>query len=197
MARFVIVALLLSLTACASTAKLRLAELEELAAMLPGRWDNTAQQLAEDSSGAGKREAIALAIVPVYAPFLGDHVFYAQEMSAEDPRRVFGQRLFVLEVVGDDQLVQRTLALADPGRWRNGHENSDLFKSLMPQDVRGAGGCPIEWSKTGDGFAGATPKGRCAPAARAELTPLEYAVGIDDGRRADDSMYRFRRAAVP
>jgi len=160
---------LLALAGCSNDVKLRKAELQQLGTLLPGRYDNRAQ--AEAAGGTGDA-ALELNIVPIYAPFLSDHVFYVQENALGDPRRVLAQRLFVFDLVDEKRIVQRTLGFAEPMRWRDGHMNTDLFKGMMGQDVgAAAGACLLEWSLGTESFAGksASP-GTCSGTARAELT---------------------------
>ena len=88
-------------------------------------------------------------IAPVQAPLVGDHVFYVQEMAADDPRRVLSQRLYVLNSVPDSESSAMTqLDFAEPSRWRNGHENRDLFRGLLMQDLRVRTGCDLLWKKS-------------------------------------------------
>ncbi len=65
----------------------------QLLAALPGSYDNLAQSRAEPRPSRRCR----LMIAPVQAPLVGDHVFYVQEMAADDARRVLAQRLYVRE----------------------------------------------------------------------------------------------------
>ena len=78
-------------------------------------------------------------IVPVQAPLVGDHVFYVQEMAADDPRRVLAQRLYVVKACRSrEQAVLTQLDFNEPARWRDGHLRRDLFRSLLMQDLRAA-----------------------------------------------------------
>lgn len=155
---------------CTNDVKLRKAELQQLATLIPGRYDNREQAGAAPEAGADA--ALELNIVPIYAPFLSDHVFYVQENAFGDPRRVLSQRLFVFDVSGDAAILQRVLGFAEPNRWRDGHLNTDLFKGLMTQDVGvAAGACRLEWTLGAEAFTGkAASPGTCIGASRAELT---------------------------
>jgi hypothetical protein len=158
---------------CTNDVKLRQAELQQLASILPGTYDNREQAQAGGAQTEGGAEtALELSIVPIYAPFLSDYVFYVQENAFGDPRRVLSQRLFVFDVAGDARIVQRTLAFAEPNRWRDGHRNTDLFKGLMSQDVgAAAGACSLAWTLGADAFTGkAASPGTCIGVSRAELT---------------------------
>jgi hypothetical protein len=165
--------LALAATGCTNDVKLREAELQQLAAILPGRYDNREQPPPEGAQGAaGAEVALELNIVEIYAPFLSNHVFYVQENAFGDPRRVLSQRLFVFDVAGDARIRQRTLGFAEPNRWRDGHLNTDLFKGLMGQDVgAAAGACALEWTLGPESFTGKAPSaGTCIGVSRAELT---------------------------
>jgi hypothetical protein len=171
-----VAAALLLLGGCANDLKLREAELQQLATLLPGRYDNRAQ--AEPAAG-GAETALELNIVPIYAPFLSDHVFYVQENAYGDARRVLSQRLFVFDISGEKRILQRSFGFAEPVRWRDGHRNTDLFKGLMGQDVGPtAGSCVLEWTLGPQSFTGRSPApGPCGGLSRAELTPAGLTVG--------------------
>lgn len=198
------------LAACAGQEKLAKAQLAELVTWLPGRYDNLVQA---EAAGAAAHEALALTIVPIYAPMLGDHVFYLQETAADDPRRVLDQRLLSFDTAEDGTLVQATFQLTDVLRWRDAHLNPDLFKSLMPQDVRPMQGCELRWTKTPQGFRGENDPQRCRVSSRvtggmvflesrAELGPDELALSartLDASGnlvqgRATEPFYRFRKS---
>src|SRR5687768_3742510 len=57
-----------ALAGCASQAKLREAELSQLAEWLPGRYDNRDQAERDTKDGSERHEALAVVIVPIYAP---------------------------------------------------------------------------------------------------------------------------------
>src|SRR5262245_3065886 len=73
--------------------------LEQLTATLPGSYDNLAQSRADGAD----HPPLRLMIVPVQAPLVGDHVYYVQEMAADDLRRVLAQRLYVVNSVPKKQ----------------------------------------------------------------------------------------------
>lgn len=170
-------AVLLLVAGCTSDVKLREAELQQLAVLLPGRYDNREQ--AQPAAG-GAETALELNVVPIYAPFLSKHVFYVQENVYGDPLRVLSQQLFVFDINAEQRsIVQRTFGFAEPVRWRDGHRNTDLFKGLMGQDVGPvAGSCVLEWRLGTESFTGQSPRpGPCAGLARAELTPAGLTLG--------------------
>ena len=117
---------LLLLAGCASGPEPAEVFVSELAAALAGSYDNMAQARA----GEG-HVALRLVIAPVRAPLVADHVFYVQEMAADDARRVQAQRLYVLHPADKGEralLVQADFA--EISRWRDGHLNRVLKVSL-------------------------------------------------------------------
>lgn len=215
-----LIGLLLSVSllgGCAQQKKKGEMELAQLVAMLPGSYDNIAQARADTTDAAqpgGTREALRLVIVPVYAPLIGDHVFYSQEMAAQDPRRVTAQRLMSFDLAADATLLQVSIALNEPARWRDGHLHPELFKGLLPQDVKAQTGCELVWTKTEKGFAGHNDKRLCRATSRAtgETLHVESQFELDGDRLAildrqydaagraviglqSDPWYRFERRA--
>jgi hypothetical protein len=134
--------LLVAAVAClAAQPKREEVMLAELTAMLGGSYDNLAQ-----SRASSEHPALRLLVVPVDAPGVGDHVFYVQEMAADDARRVLAQRLYVLTVVPKrEQAIMTQLEFNEPARWRDGHLKRDLFRALLMQDLRLRSGCDLLW----------------------------------------------------
>jgi hypothetical protein len=200
------------LAACASQGKRHEAELAQLLDWYPGRYSNLQQAQADERAGHPAHTGIELSIVRVYAPAIGDYVFYQQESIAGDPRRIVTQRLVAFEVVKGRGIVQSLWSLAEPVRWRDAHLNVDLFKSLQPQDFAPLRGCELIWTKEQDRFVGANDASACRATSattggtvrmdlRAELSPDELALtdlSYDvTGRvvqgNAAEPFYRFRR----
>jgi hypothetical protein len=163
---------LLMLTACASQPKRADLFIAELASMLPGSYDNLAQ-----SRQGGGHVALKLVIAPVQVPLVGEHVYYVQEMAADDERRVLAQRLYVLRPIeGSERAVLSQADFAETARWRDGHRNRDLFKSMLPHDLRPRAGCDliITRQKEKRGFAGIGGSGcRIAAAGSGETLRVE------------------------
>jgi hypothetical protein len=147
--------------ACVSGPKSDQVFLNQLLAELGGSYDNLAQSRASPDHAPLK-----LVIVPVDAPLVGEHVFYVQEMAANDARRVTAQHLYVVDAVPGKELAMVVQAdLAEPLRWRDGHLNRDLFRSMLAQDLRPRAGCDLLFQREGAGFSAATV-GNCRASAR-------------------------------
>lgn len=110
-------------------------ELAQFLQLLPGRYDNHAQALAQTSGQAVPDEL--LSIQRAYAPALGKYVFYVQQTAADESYRILAQRLVAIDKNEQGGIVQRDFAFADPPRWRMAAEQLDLFKGLIVDDVRG------------------------------------------------------------
>jgi len=94
-----LLALLVLLLACTDQTKVHETELVELLAVLPGHYDNTAQVEADARNHLSTpHDAVALTITKVYTPRLGHHTYYAQESAADDPRRVFSEKMYSFTV---------------------------------------------------------------------------------------------------
>jgi hypothetical protein len=147
------------LIACADQQKARELDLAELLGLIAGHYDNAAQVEADARRGLHPpHDALALDIVPVDDPLIGEHVFYVQEMAADDARRVMVQRVWTIDVV-DKNIVQTVWTLKEPLRFRDAQHDPDLLKSMMNQDVVKVRGCNLTWKKLGEKFtAGNDPK---------------------------------------
>jgi CpeT/CpcT family protein DUF1001 len=180
----------LALVGCTDQTKIHEGELTALLAVLPGHYDNSAQ--AEQDARSGKRpahDAVALVILHVYTPRLGHYVYFAQESAADDPRRVFTQKMYSFQVDDKKGIVETLYEFVEPQRWRDGLQNKDVFTSIMSDDVR-AEGCQLFWKKTTDGFVANHDPKICPDAPGEAATPqVEFVAGaltIGD--------YKFRRA---
>jgi hypothetical protein len=191
------------LGACADQTKLRESELTQLLEWLPGRYDNTGQADSDPQRGVQPHDRIALIIVKVYTPRLGHHVFYVQEMAADDPRRVMSERMFSFKVDEKRGIVETVYTFTEPLRWRDGQRNIELFTSVVIEDVQSVG-CELLWKKSGEQFNathdaklchGASAEAAAEP--QAELTAdslsLADARAAGPGVRAAEAYYRFRK----
>lgn len=175
------------LVACAPQPKREEVMVSKLVATLAGSYDNIAQ-----SRASSEHPALRLVLVPVQAPGVGEHVFYVQEMAADDARRVLAQRLYVVNgVPGREQAILTQLDFNEPARWRDGHLRRDLFRSLLMQDLRVRAGCDLLWSRKaedkagskapdGDAFVASTGSGcRAASRSTGETLKVEQRMQLD------------------
>jgi hypothetical protein len=179
-----IVALLSACSLPTLPSQRRDAELREFTLLLSGTYDNIAQARMDERQGVHPpHDKLTLAIVPLLAPTVGDHVFYMQEMAADDHRRVMLQRVLSVDAT-ELGIVQTQYSLKEPLRWRDGHLNPEVFDSMVPQDLNVLRGCSLIWKKDGEKFTGATTSGRCH-----DTTPEEGVLDMNiHGELGPDSL---------
>ena len=183
-------ATLLLLGGCTDQTKVHEDELTQLLAVFPGHYDNTAQVEADLRAHAHPpHDAIALTITHVYTPRLGHHVYYAQEAAADDPRRVFSQKMYSFTVDDKRGIVETLYALAEPLRWRDGQLNKDMFTGMVMEDVQPEA-CQLLWKSKDSGFVATHDPKVCPDAGHgALLTQAAFADGV-----LTIGDYKFRRA---
>ena len=184
------VALLALLLACTDQTKVHETELVELLAVLPGHYDNTAQVEADARSHLSPpHDAVALTITHVYTPRLGHHVYYAQESAADDPRRVFSEKMYSFAVDEKRGIVETMFEFAEPLRWRDGQQNKDMFTSVTTDDVQPEA-CQLLWKKKDAGFVATHDPKACPDAGGGAVVPqAEFSAGV-----LTIGEYKFRRA---
>ncbi len=199
-------------SSCATQQKTRDAELTELLVLLAGHYDNTGQVQSDLQHGVRPpHDPLALAIVPVDNPLIGEHVFYVQEMAADDPRRVMVQRIWTFG--SDDKgLIQSVWTLKEPLRWRDAQQDPDILTSLTSRDISPVRGCNLTWKKSGEKFTASNNPKTCHPTSRLtggsvqietrmeiDASALSLAESATDTAgqlvegRTDDPFVRFRK----
>jgi hypothetical protein len=137
---------------CTDQTKVQEGQLTLLLSTLPGHYDNSAQAEQEARSAVRPaHDAVVLTITHVYTPRLGHFVYYAQETAADNPLRLFSQRMWSFQVDEKRGIVETIYEFVEPQRWREGLQNKDLFTSIDVEDVQ-AEGCRLLWKKQDDGF---------------------------------------------
>jgi len=155
-----------SLSACADQQKVQEGEMAELLVQLAGRYDNTGQVRADVQHGVRPpHDALALVLVPVDNPGIGEHMFYVQEMADDYPDRVMVQRVWTFGIQ-QKNIVQSVWTLKEPLRWRDAQRNPETLESMVNIDVSPVRGCNITWKKTGDKFTGANDPRTCRSTSR-------------------------------
>src|SRR5262249_49752646 len=81
--------------ACADQQQKHGADLADLRAMFPGRYDNAPQAEHDEKTGVKPaHDRVQLLVIPVNTPRLGHHVFYVQENAPDNAERIMSQRMF-------------------------------------------------------------------------------------------------------
>ncbi|HEX4375627.1 MAG TPA: chromophore lyase CpcT/CpeT [Steroidobacteraceae bacterium] len=142
--------------------------------MLPGSFDNLAQ--ADESSG--QTQPVILSIRPLDLQLIGKLVLLVRETAANDPHRLLAEHIWTVDRDKDKNIVQHVYQFKEPQRWKGAGDDSMLLQSLLPDDLQKEGGCDIYWTKSGDGFSGATRPHACRPGASEEGHLVEIAAEL-------------------
>ena len=182
-------AVLLLLGGCTDQTKVHEADLAQLLAVFPGHYDNTAQVEADTRANAHPpHDAVALTIIHVYTPRLGHHVYFAQETAADDPRRVFSEKMYTFAVDEKRGIVETLYEFVEPLRWRDGQQNKDMFTGVTTEDVQPEA-CQLLWKKKDAGFVATHDPKVCPDAGHGALLPhAELEAGV-----LTIGDYKFRR----
>lgn len=157
---------LLGLGACAGGGKAKEGETTEsdlllMLTILPGRYDNTAQaELDVRNNIHPLHESIVLVITHVYTPRVGHYVYYAQESAVDNPNRILAQKMWSFELKDKRGIEQTQYEFSEPGRWRDGYLNKDLFTSVQFEDLQ-LEACKLIWNKKGAAFTAVTDPKSC------------------------------------
>lgn len=170
-------AMLTALGACNDETKIREAEMTQLLALLPGEYDNRAQAARDVRNGARpSHDAVTLTITRVFTPRLGHHVYYAQEIVADDPRRVLSQKMFSFQVDEKRGIIETTYAFVEPQRWRDGQQNKELFTSVVTEDVQPEA-CDLIWKGAEGRFVATHDPKVCPEPGGGATTQAEFSAG--------------------
>jgi CpeT/CpcT family (DUF1001) len=169
----------LALCGCTTQADLSKAELNDLAVVLPGVYANPQQ---------------VLLVLNVFAPMMTGNILYVRETAADDPRRVFSERIWILEVGPTKHVVATVYAFDEPERWRDAAENPEIFRPMLQRDLRPLPGCELVWQRTPRGFSATGRSSRCPTSWRLEGEELAFsAPGKSAAGGAGDGYYHFVR----
>jgi hypothetical protein len=181
--RALLICALASLGACATKADVRKAEMNDLSVVLPGLYTNPKQ---------------VLLILDVFSPMLVGTVLYVRESDATDSRRIYSERVWILDVSGSNHIVATNYVFDQPDRWRAAAESPELFRSLMQQDLRPLPGCELIWEKTAHGYSATSASPRCPQSWKLEGEQLSFSERpVDPSAGAPDTYFHFVRESTP
>jgi CpeT/CpcT family protein DUF1001 len=167
---------LLALGGCATPGDRSKAELNELALVLPGLYANPQQ---------------VLLVLNVFAPMMTGNILYVRETAAGDERRVFSERIWILQVSPSNHVVATVYAFDEPERWRGAAENPEMFRPMLQRDLRPIPGCELVWQRTPGGFSATGRSSRCPTSWRLEGNELAFSA--PNAAAGGDGYYHFVR----
>src|SRR5580704_19534480 len=89
------------------------AAIRQIEGWLPGHYDNRAQVATDQKHGGHIHPAVSAVVVRIDSLMVGDHVYYLQESSTDDPQKMLGQYIISFESV-KDKIVEAVWTFADP-----------------------------------------------------------------------------------
>jgi CpeT/CpcT family protein DUF1001 len=170
-----LLAMLLTLSGCVTQGDRAKADLNDLVAVLPGLYGNPQQ---------------VLLVTNVFAPMMTGKILYVRETAAGDERRVFSERVWVLEVSSTNHVVATVYAFEEPEHWRGAADNPELFRPMLQRDLRPIPGCELVWERTPHGFSASGHSPRCPASWRLEGEQLSFSAPASAG---GDGYYHFVR----
>lgn len=184
-----------ALMACANQSKIRDRELSQMGDWLPGQYDNSAQVDEDLQQGVEKiHPALEMNVVPVFAPFIGDLVVYAEMVDTKISRRVVSQKLYRFDKSNDEKFVaQRVFDFKEPARWTRGTTHPEIFRSLVLDDMTATSACDLKWREEGEKFIGTAGRKGCGIR---EMSFDGLELNIEQSGRAAGDVLRFRRVGV-
>lgn len=139
--------------------------LAELAAALPGFYDNRAQWEVAGKPGATdqtRHVRMNADIVPVDVPGIDGAAFYVQQIQDDFAPHVYRQGLLVLRPAPDGTVRMAVAGFRDGDLWLDAHLDPGRLGTLRATDLLPADpGCDLIWRRDGAGFAGETAPGAC------------------------------------
>jgi CpeT/CpcT family (DUF1001) len=171
------------LAGCTDQEALRQAEIKDLALQLPGVYGNP---------------KTVLVIMNIFAPMMSGNLLFVRETAADDARRVISERIWSIDVNANNHIVATVYSFGQPDRWRNGVEDPDVFRSMLPDDVRQMAGCELIWEKTARGYTATSASPRCPQSWKFDGQQLAFSDRpVDPTPGAPDSYFHFVRESSP
>ena len=146
--------------------------------LLPGSFDN----LAQADGSAGQTQPEILSVRPLDVQLIGKLVMLVRETAANDPHRLLAEHIWTVDQDQQKNIIQHVYQFKEPQRWIHVGDDPTLLQSLLPDDLQKEAGCDIYWTKSADGYSGATRPHACRPGASEEghLVEISAELTADD-----------------
>lgn len=141
------------------------ADLTEFLVWFEGRFDNDREVFFADAAGIpqdARNGRIHSIFRRVELPAFGEHVFYVEQYSRNDPAAIYRQRIYVFVADADANAIRLDIhAPLEPealvGAWRD----PVRLAGLTPAQARAYPGCEVYWLRRENQFVGETRRGGC------------------------------------
>ncbi|XP_071084532.1 uncharacterized protein [Haliotis cracherodii] len=126
-------------------------DLQYLAAILTGFYDNTVQyenDIKNDITETDRHEHLSMSLSPEEMPILEGRVnFYLEEFANGDKNDFVRQRINSYGVDEKGRINLKFYSLKDQKQFAHASPNSPLFKNLTMKDVAHIKGCDVYWDR--------------------------------------------------
>ncbi|XP_071084531.1 uncharacterized protein [Haliotis cracherodii] len=126
-------------------------DLQYLAAIFPGFYDNTVQyenDIKNDIPETDRHVHLSMSVSPEKVPFLeGRANFYLEEFVNGDRNDLVRQRIYSYGVDEEERIHLKFYTLKDQKQFAHASPNSPLFKNLTMKDVVYVEGCDVYWDR--------------------------------------------------
>ena len=170
----------------------------------PGRYDNDLQVLFDPAVGTPEEHRngrIHSIFAPVDLPAFGEHVFYVEQYSDNDPAKVYRQRIYVFTPDPEEGAVRLVIHTPnDAAKYLGAYRDPSKLEGLTPEAASTTPGCEVWWKKRANQFVGYMKEGACQiDSARLgkrivitdNLVLTENEIWINDQARTVDGEYVF------
>ena len=139
------------------------ADLELMLGWFEGRFDNYWQAREEAEAEVEHPHGRVHSIFKrVDLPVVGENVFYVQQYSDGDPKKIYRQRLYSFVANEEKEAIELVIyAPPDTAAVVDAHLDPAKLAGLTLDDLRSYPGCEVYWQRQGTEFIGATEPDAC------------------------------------
>jgi CpeT/CpcT family (DUF1001) len=133
----------------------------------PGRYDNDLQVMFDKDTNQpqeARNGRVHSIFAPVALPAFGEHVFYVEQYSENNPDAIYRQRLY--RFTRDDSENATKLEIFAPSpeqaaRMKGAWRGPERLSGLTPQNMTLYPGCEVWWRRQDNQFVGSMKKDAC------------------------------------
>lgn len=141
-------------------------DLEEMLRWFPGTYDNHRQvyrQAIENVAAELRQRHTNHVFSPLRMTGIPGHTLYAQQYQHFDPKDLYRQRIYSLEVDEAEQAIRLTIYTPkDPSRLTDAHLDPSKVADMTVNDFILKPGCEVYWKRAETQFEGYLKKNTCS-----------------------------------
>ena len=187
------------------------ADLDVLLEWFEGRFDNDREVFFGAAAGVpedARNGRIHSIFRKVDLPSFGEHVFYVEQYSGDDPSAIYRQRIYVFSADHEANAIRLDIyAPHEVQALRGAYRDPSKLNGLTPADALMYPGCEVYWQRRENQFVGETRRGACRVESRQsgrllliedDLVLTPDAIWIRDRAETLDGTYVYgNRAGLP